>query len=581
MAVNEGGEETRKRAGTNPEGDVAGQLADCRKSLRESEERFRSIFERAADGILIVGRQREILFVNPAAEALFGRGSDELLGSDFGHTLMSGDTVELDLVRRRGEEPVVAELRVVETTWAAEPAQLVTVRDITDRRRAEERSLRLAEERAARERAEQAHRRSRFLAEASAALDASLDAEATLGRLTRLLVPSMGDWCIIDLREEERIRRVAGHHADPDLQPLLQRLEQEYPLLPGSPQPAARAIESCQPLLLNGLGPERIRSLSLGEAHADVLLRLGARSAIAVPLLARGGCLGAITLVCATRELDVDDLRLAEEIAVRAGRAIENARLYQEALQASRAKSDFLAVISHELRTPLNAILGYTELMLAGVSDPQGEDSGEQLAKIRTAGRHLLQLIEEVLTFAQADAGRLKLRPEEVALGELVEEIAALAEPLARQKGLAFACQVESPEARLYTDAAKLRQIAAGLLSNAVKFTDEGGVELAAAAVNGSVVLRVRDTGPGIAPEDHERVFRPFWQSEQPLTRQAGGTGLGLSVARRLAEALGGTVELESTPGEGSVFSLRVPSRLSDEDPGPAPESSEAAEEEA
>ena len=226
---------------------------------------------------------------------------------------------------------------------------------------------------------------------------------------------------------------------------------------------------------------------------------------------------------------------------------------------ANRAKSDFLATMSHELRTPLNAMLGYTELLAMGLPVPIPEPAREHVTRIGLSARHLLRIIEEILSFSRMDAGRETVDRAPVDLGELVREVAAIIEPLAQEKGLRFETDAANIPARLQTDGGKLRQILVNLLGNAVKFTDRGEVELSVAERDGELLFRVRDTGIGIAPEDQDKLWEPFWQADQSNRRKAGGTGLGLAVSRRLARLLGGDLVAESTPGEGSTFILTLP----------------------
>ena len=237
----------------------------------------------------------------------------------------------------------------------------------------------------------------------------------------------------------------------------------------------------------------------------------------------------------------------------------------EEAESANRAKNDFLAVMSHELRTPLNAIIGYGSLLAEGIPDAVTDAQRQQLSRIASSARHLLALIDEVLTLSRIELGEERVVPTKVAVAAVVEEAAAMVEPQARAKGLRF--DVEQPDASLTleTDAKKLRQALVNLLGNAVKFTDRGGVRLRVAAErdgdNGGdmVLLAVEDTGLGIAAEHLDRVFDSFWQVDQARSRRAGGVGLGLHVTRQLTRLLGGEVSVRSTVGEGSCFVLRVP----------------------
>ncbi|MDQ3521265.1 MAG: ATP-binding protein, partial [Gemmatimonadota bacterium] len=181
--------------------------------------------------------------------------------------------------------------------------------------------------------------------------------------------------------------------------------------------------------------------------------------------------------------------------------------------------------------------------------------------RITQSSSHLLQLIEQILEHSRIEAGRETMNPEPITMASLIRETSELIEPLAQGKGLAFRVDVEQAPDEIFTDAGKLRQILVNLLGNAVKFTDRGEVALRVQADGDQVVFTVRDTGIGIPPEAQRKVFDPFWQVEQGYTRQAGGTGLGLSVTRQLAQLLGGNVAVESTPGQGSTFTVRLPAR--------------------
>lgn len=233
--------------------------------------------------------------------------------------------------------------------------------------------------------------------------------------------------------------------------------------------------------------------------------------------------------------------------------------LRRQAQAANESKSAFLATMSHELRTPLTAVIGYEELLASGITGPITDAQGAQLGRIKRSAGHLLSLIDEVLTYARVEAHREVVTREPVTVAQLVDAATTLITPLAEAKGLAFAVHAPERPLTLSTDPLKARQILVNLLGNAVKFTARGEIALAVREDGEAVIFQVRDTGIGIAPEHLDRIFDPFWQVQQKPTRTVGGTGLGLSVAHRLARLLGGDVTAESTVGEGSTFTLRLP----------------------
>ncbi|WP_026687588.1 sensor histidine kinase [Azovibrio restrictus] len=234
---------------------------------------------------------------------------------------------------------------------------------------------------------------------------------------------------------------------------------------------------------------------------------------------------------------------------------LEQAR--QEAEQASLMKSDFLARMSHELRTPLNGILGFSELIKL---DAPSEDIREQAQTIYQSGEHLLRLVNDILDLAKIESGHMTLEPEDMDLPRLLEEVAGLHRGAARQKGLELELDLEaSLPTRLHGDATRLRQILNNLLNNAVKFTPAGQVTLAARSEAGRVLFLVEDTGPGIPQEAQAIIFEKFRQASSFITREHGGSGLGLALVRELVTLMGGEITLVSTPGAGARFEFWLP----------------------
>jgi PAS domain S-box-containing protein len=529
-------------------------------ALRESEERFRALADTAPVLVWTSGPGSARDFFNKPWLNFTGRSMEQELGSGWTAGVHPEDLrrclsiytssfdarrpfrMEYRLRRADGEHRWVLDTGIPRfLPDGAFSGYAGSCIDITERREAEEQL--------------------RFLADAGSVLASSLDYERTLEQVVRLAVPVLGDYCVLDLLEDGEVRRVAAAHADPAMQPLVRALLGHAPALDG-PGPVAQALRSGAPRVMNEVTPGLLARTAEGAEHLAVLERLGPTALMSVPLQAGGRVLGSLLFVAtgSGRRYDEAEVARAEELARRAALAMENARLYEASVEANRAKSDFLAVMSHELRTPLNAILGYADLFLLGIPAPLPGAVQPQMERLRAAGRHLLSLIEEILTFARLEAGQEEVHVEPgVGVADLVQDSASLVEPLAIERGLRFTAGCADAGLAVATDPRKARQVLVNLLGNAIKFTDRGQVSLAARRAGGQVLFEVRDTGIGIAPEHLERIFEAFWQVEQTTIRRHEGSGLGLSVARRLARLLGGDITTRSTPGEGSVFTFALP----------------------
>jgi PAS domain S-box-containing protein len=404
-----------------------------------------------------------------------------------------------------------------------------------------------------------------LLAEAGRVLTESLDFRTTLNTVARLVTPALADWCSVVVQNEEgTLETLAVAHADPEKIRWAREIGERYPIDQNALTGVPNVVRTGRSELYSEITDEMIVGVAKDPEHLELLRTLGMRSVMIVPMQAHGRTLGAITLIGAEsgRQFTEADLPIAEELARRSALAIENAELFQAAASANRAKSEFLASMSHELRTPLNAILGYTSLLADGITGPVIPAQHEQLVRIRASATHLLGLIDEVLSFSRLEAGREQLSMHDVEVRKVLDEATSLVRPMAAAKKLPLETLPPEPaDEPLYvkTDVLKLRQILVNLLTNAVKFTDKGAVTLSARGEKDAVVFSVKDTGIGIPQAHLEHVFDAFWQVEQAASRRVGGTGLGLSVTRRLARLLGGDVSVESTPGQGSTFRVRLP----------------------
>jgi PAS domain S-box-containing protein len=405
------------------------------------------------------------------------------------------------------------------------------------------------------------HEEQRFLSQASMILELSLDYESTLPTIARLAVNSVCDSCVIAVAAGDGFPPfITAAHGDPRLQGLM---EEAAEFLVAGP-PAASILEQVlrggESVLIPHV-PDNAGSLLGGQARLTELARaLAPRSAMFVPLSARRAVVGYVILASSTadRIYGEGDLRMGEELGRRVGLTVDHARLFQSAELANRAKSDFLAVISHELRTPLTAVLGYADLLSEQVAGPLNEAQHRQVDRIRAGSDRLLRLIEGILTFARLETGRERAHLSRVEVRSLLQQVEEMVRPSAAEKGIEFRLDLDGVPERINTDSERFIQVVLSLLTNAIKFSERGSVELRAWTDEEMLRVEVTDSGRGIAPEHLPHIFNPFWQAEQPATRRAGGAGLGLSIARRLARLMNGDVTVaRNTPG-GTTFRFEV-----------------------
>jgi signal transduction histidine kinase/PAS domain-containing protein len=544
---------------------TSAELSHRTAQAEQADSFSRGILASISDPFVVHDAGWRFLFINERASELFFRSAhgrrEELIGRVVWEVFpeIIGTQVEREMRRAASEhQPVTFEAYTAETaTWSViscyplpDGGLATQWQDITARRRAEETA--------------------RYLARASDVLGSSLDYETTLKELAQIVVPELAEWCSVHvIGDDGTPHQIAVAHVDPKQVKWAEELNRRYPPPPDAQRGVPNVLRTGEPELYPEITDEMLMAGARDEEHTRIILALGLRSAMIVPLVARGRVLGALSLLSGRtgRRYGPDDLSLASEIARRAAFAVDNALLHraerlarQAADEANTAKMQFLAVMSHELRTPLNAIGGYTELVRLGLRGPVTPEQIQDLDRISLNQRNLLGLINDILNFAKVEAGHVEFRLANVRLVPLVADLENVVAPQLRAASLTLHQPTCDDQLAVYGDEEKIRQIILNLLSNAIKFSPAGGIiSIDCAPDESRVRIDVRDTGIGIAPERLQAVFDPFVQLDRTLASRHEGTGLGLSISRDLARAMGGDITAVSEPGKGSTFTLTLP----------------------
>jgi PAS domain S-box-containing protein len=456
-------------------------------------------------------------------------------------------------LRTRDGRTIWAEVRSAHKVVNGMLASRGVTMDITERMRAEQRSA--------------------FLAEAGGVLSATLDYESSLSHVADLIVGTLGDWCVIDIIEEDHVARVAVRHRDPAKAPLIQKLRDQFPPSKHELGLGRRVIETNAPILLKQLDANATALLKASPAAA-IFDELGYESAVVVPITAAGHSFGAISIVSSdsARRYDENDLAVAVELGRRAGYAVDHARLYRQAQAANRAKDEFLATLSHELRTPMTATLGWASMLRMGDTTP--ETFRLAIDTIERSIRAQAKLIDDIFDVSRIVTGKLQLQVAPVDLPRVIQAAVETLQPSISAKSLRLEVAYDNVTEPLLGDAARLQQVIWNLLSNAVKFTPPLGtirIDVRRSS-NHEVQVSVRDSGQGISPRMLPFVFERFRQGDSSATRAHGGLGLGLAIVKNLVELHGGAVVAESEgEGRGAMFTVTLPlTRARAQDGSPA-----------
>ncbi len=425
-----------------------------------------------------------------------------------------------------------------------------------------ERALRESKARSDHEKAQNALN---FLAEAGAALAASLDYETTLNTLAQFAVPFLADCCIVDIFGDNDLpQAVAVAHVLPEIGEIIRTTRKKYEFEETYSQEMLRALKRGEPILTPTIPDEWFRQYESDPEHLAFVQQLNVHSAMSVPLQARGRTLGFVSFSTvhavggSDRVYDEADLTLAKSLTNRAALAIDNARLYRETQNALRARDEFLATLSHELRTPLNAMLGWTQLLRAGELDEAMTAVALEVIERNTKAQ--AQLIEDLLEVSRIITGKLRLDVQPVEIARVITDALESVRLTADAKEIALEF-VNRDDCVVAGDAHRLQQVVWNLLSNALKFTPKGGqVKVVLENVDSYTCICVQDSGQGIDSSFLPHVFERFRQADSSSTRSVDGLGLGLGIVRHLVELHGGSVRAESDgENRGATFTVSLP----------------------
>jgi PAS domain S-box-containing protein len=545
--------------------DVTEQVR-ARKRVEELAKINRTMTDNAASCLFMMDNQGYPTFMNPAAETVTGYVLDEIkdkpLHYAIHHTHPDGSPYPMSecpiknasesmlSVREQEEVFVRKDGSFFPVSFSVAPLEregktvgaVLEFRDTTEQKRSEE-AL-------------------RFQAAASTLLFSSLEYETTLAAVARLAVPGFADWCVVDIAQDDgSIKRLAIAHVDPQKAELAYTLQNKFPPGAGRVRPVQDVLRSGISQLMPEVTDSLLAAIAKDDNHLGILRGLGLKSWIIVPLVTRGRTLGAITFMLGDsgRRYGNSDLALFEDLASRAAIAVDNAKLYRQAQEASRAKDEFLATVSHELRTPLNAIMGWAQILRRG-----GGNEQFMMRAIETIERNAksqAQIINDILDVSRIITGKLRLEVRPVEPASVIQAAVETVRPAAEAKDIRIQMVLDSGAGLVPGDPDRLQQVVWNLLSNAIKFTPKGErVQVRLERVDSHVEIVVSDTGKGISPELLPYVFERFRQDDSSTTRQYGGIGLGLAIVRHLVELHGGTVYAHSEgEGKGSSFTVVLP----------------------
>ena len=536
---------------------------DVTERRRAEEARFHlaAVVDSSNDAIVSKNLDGIIRSWNAGAERIFGYSAEEIVGksitillpverlheeAEILRRLRQGERVEhFDTVRRRKDG------RLIDVSITVSP-----IRDSTGKVVG---ASKIARDISARKRVEQV---TRFLAETNAALAELTDYESTLQKVASLSVPSFADWCAVDMIDADgSVRRLAVMHGDATKVYSSDVLPRQFPPLSSDPFGIRNVLRTSKPEWAAEIPETFLSTLPRDQEHLDPLRKLGLKSYICVPLLSRTKAVGALTFVTAEsgRTYGADDLQAAVDLAHRAVIAIENANLVSALKESDRRKDEFLAMLAHELRNPLAPIRNGLQILRLKENSGDAIRSASEMMERQVS--QMVRLVDDLLDVSRITRGKIELRRDRIELAAAVNQAVEAARSLVQC--MEHELTVAHPPEPIYlnADLTRLAQIVGNLLNNACKFTEKGGrISLAVEREGVQAVIRVKDTGVGIAADQLPRIFEMFTQLDTSLERSQNGLGIGLTLVKNLVEMHGGTVDVYSAGlGHGSEFVVRLP----------------------
>jgi PAS domain S-box-containing protein len=529
--------------------------------LLRSEAQFKTLVENASDVITRFDRQLRHLYVSPAIARASGIAPAAFLGKTNRELDMDGELCDLWETHLRQvfetgheamlefEYPSPEGILYFQSTLIPETADdgsvdtvMSIAHDITIYKQAESRM--------------------RFLAMASKTLATSLDYESTLEHLTRLAIPYLGDACIIDLAvEQQAFPRAVVAHTDPEQEALLREMRATYPPAWTGTHPVAQVQRSGQPLMSADIPRATIEMHQHNGHHRSLIQQLTPRSFLMLPFVMRGKSIGVVSLYAtrAARRYTHDDLALAEELIRRAALALENAELYQEAQEAIREREAFLLIASHEVKNPLTTLLGRSQMLRRRLE--RRDDNARELSDLKVindSGQRINQLLSDLLDASRVISGQLSVELIPIDPGALVRRVVSEIQPSAPDHRISIS--ERATMLAIAGDARRLEQVFHNLISNAIKYSPAGGdINVEIGVQDGRARITVSDHGLGIPAAALPNLFKRFYRVSHASTQQIAGSGIGLYVVKEIVAGHGGTVDVSSTEGAGSTFTVNLP----------------------